>query len=57
MSNKENKSNKKEMIDEETKGLQAFSSLLQLQEEYPEDLPSDVEPQEKRKIKTENKKY
>ena len=46
-----------EVVIEEDKGLDVFSSLLGIQESYPEDLPSDVEPQEKRKPKTESKKY
>ena len=35
-----------EVVIEEDKGLDVFSSLLGIQESYPEDLPSDTEPKE-----------
>jgi len=46
--------NVEEVIIQEEKGLNVFSSLLEIQENYPEDLPSDTEPHQE---KVEKEKY
>ena len=46
--------NIEEVIIQEEKGLNVFSSLLEIQENYPEDLPSDTEPHQE---KPEKQKY
>ena len=46
-----------EVVIEEDKGLDVFSSLLGIQESYPEDLPSDTEPKEEEEDKQSKEQY